>query len=245
METEIKKEHEDLFELLEKLSEEESVIILDEAQYLRFSKMKFDEMLAYFLDNLEGITFVVTGSEVGLLRDLLKFEDPQSPLYARMHEELVLPCFSEDKSIEFLKRGFEEVKVSVANRELEEAARTLGGVPGWLTFYGYCRYKGRSHEEALREVREYARKLLMKELNDAIRGSPTRYLTILKAIAEGLEKWSDIKAYTVGKLGKMDDKTFSRLLKKLVKMSLVEKTTDGRYKLADPLLREAIKEMRI
>ncbi|MFZ8791355.1 MAG: hypothetical protein ACO2OS_03620 [Thermosphaera aggregans] len=48
------------------------IIALDEAQYLRFSNKKYDLLLAWSIDNLSNIFYVLTGSEVGLLHDFLK-----------------------------------------------------------------------------------------------------------------------------------------------------------------------------
>ncbi|WP_234394319.1 hypothetical protein [Thermococcus piezophilus] len=46
------------------------VIAFDEAQYLRFGgATKYDGIIAYAVDNLKNLTFILTGSEVGLLFD--------------------------------------------------------------------------------------------------------------------------------------------------------------------------------
>ncbi|WP_297499331.1 hypothetical protein [Thermococcus sp.] len=75
----------DLAEILEKISswaENEGIrviIAFDEAQYLRFSGIRYDSLIAYAVDNLPGITFALTGSEVGMLHDFLGLEDPKNP----------------------------------------------------------------------------------------------------------------------------------------------------------------------
>ncbi|MEM2563798.1 MAG: ATP-binding protein, partial [Candidatus Bathyarchaeia archaeon] len=52
----------------------------DEAQMLRFleggkGRIDFRRMLAYAYDNLRGLRFILTGSEVGLLLSFLRLEE--------------------------------------------------------------------------------------------------------------------------------------------------------------------------
>ncbi|WP_297523382.1 ATP-binding protein, partial [Thermococcus sp.] len=107
----------DLAEILEKVSswaENENlraIIAFDEAQYLRLSGIRYDGLIAYAVDNLPGITFVLTGSEVGVLHDFLGREDPKKPLFGRYAREIVLQRFRREESVDFLRRGFEEVGI--------------------------------------------------------------------------------------------------------------------------------------
>ncbi|RLF02717.1 MAG: ATP-binding protein, partial [Thermoprotei archaeon] len=63
------------------------VFVFDEAQYLRFSNTRYDGVVAWAVDNLSNVTFVLTGSEVGLLRDFLRVDDPEAPLFGRYRRE--------------------------------------------------------------------------------------------------------------------------------------------------------------
>ncbi len=47
------------------------MIVFEEAQYLRYSRINFGSLLAYIYDNLLYLTVILTGSEVGLLHDFL------------------------------------------------------------------------------------------------------------------------------------------------------------------------------
>lgn len=71
-----------IVELFEALNEYGRFIIaFDEAQYLRFGgATRYDGILAYAVDNLENLTFILTGSEVGMLFDFLRFDDPRAPI---------------------------------------------------------------------------------------------------------------------------------------------------------------------
>jgi AAA+ ATPase superfamily predicted ATPase len=213
------------------------IIALDEAQYLRFSNRRFNLLLAWSIDNLKNIVHVLTGSEVGLLRDFLKLDSPDSPLRGRVRREIYLERFSYEESLEFLKRGFEEVEFKAPLTEIEDAVRKLNGVPGWLTLYGYYRAVRRlSHRDALNLVLEEGSALVISELGRIIEKSKARYTAILKAIASGCRRWSDIKAFTEARTGPIPDNRFNELLEKLTKYGYVEKTNEE-YTIEDPIVK--------
>ncbi|AEC52518.1 hypothetical protein PNA2_1603 [Pyrococcus sp. NA2] len=237
-----------IVELLEALNEygEKTgrvVIAFDEAQYLRFGgATRYDGILAYAIDNLENITFILTGSEVGLLFDFLKFDNPESPLFGRYHHDIILEKFSPELSAEFLRKGFEEVGANINEREIEDAIRELDGIVGWLALYGYVRVtKKLGHKEAIGEVLKEAKSLVKSELAKLFAYSP-RYKVILKAISLGYSRWRDIKDYLTLKLGYINDSNFSSLLENLVKSGYVEKR-NGRYRISDPVLEKIFREL--
>lgn len=219
------------------------VVAFDEAQYLRFAGgIKYDGVFAWVTDNLRNISIIFTGSEVGVLRDFLKFDDPSAPLYGRYFREVTLNRFDNETSKKFLKRGFEESKMEVKEEELEEVVNKLDGIVGWLTFYGYYRgVKGSSHKEALDETFEKCSELVLEELLKVIEPSRRRYGTILKAVSLGYTKWSDIKDYVTIKVGPVTDRRFSILLNKLVKYNYLIKE-NGQYKVPDPILKYVLRE---
>ncbi|WP_297510015.1 ATP-binding protein [Thermococcus sp.] len=235
-------------ELLEALNEYGEragriIIAFDEAQYLRFGgATKYDGILAYAIDNLENLSFVLTGSEVGLLFDFLKFNDPNAPLFGRYHHNITLERFSPELSAEFLRRGFEEGKVRVGEREIEATVEELDGIVGWLALYGYVRVtRGVGHEKAIEEVLREAKSVVNSELSKLFAYSP-RYRVILKAISLGYSRWKEVKDYLTLKLGYVNDSNFSKLLENLVKSGYVEKR-NGRYKISDPVLERVFREL--
>ncbi|HLI45825.1 MAG TPA: ATP-binding protein, partial [Geobacterales bacterium] len=94
-----------LANLFDHLNEKRMIIAIDEAQKLRGPLSKeIKDALAHAYDYDRNITFILTGSEVGLLYDFLGVEDENSPLYARFFYEVRLERFKGDKSREFLKK---------------------------------------------------------------------------------------------------------------------------------------------
>jgi AAA+ ATPase superfamily predicted ATPase len=219
------------------------VIAFDEAQYLRFGgATRYDGILAYAVDNLPNLTFILTGSEVGLLFDFLKPDDPNAPLFGRYHHDIALERFKPGLSAEFLRRGFEEAGVEVSEREIEDAVEKLDGIPGWLALYGYTRVTRKlGHGEAIEEVLREAKSIADGELSRLFAYSP-RYRVILKAVALGYSRWKDIKDYVTLKLGYVNDSNFSALLENLVKSGYVEKR-EGRYTIPDPVLERVFREL--
>lgn len=220
------------------------VIIFDEAQELRGNPY-WRTLLSWAIDTLENVTFVVTGSEVGVLNEFLKLNDPKSPLFGRARLEIKLSKFTKEQSIDFLKKGFSELGIKVKGEEIEETVERLNGLVGWLSLYGYYRVTyGLSHAETLSRVEEEAVNLLSDELDKLVRYSPRRYVAILWAISLGLKSWSTIKHFVEGVVGHIPDNKFNKLLQNLIKYGFVEKTENLEYKVIDPLLPKAIEQLR-
>ncbi|AWR96062.1 ATP-binding protein [Acidianus brierleyi] len=241
------KERIKLAQILDKLSEiaekegERIIIIFDESQELR--KLKGVNLLypiAYAFDNLK-VRFIFTGSEIGMVYDFLKLDKPDSPLYGRAYTEVNVPPFSKETSLEFLRKGFEEFKIKVEERELEDAVNTLGGIPGWLTYYGFNYIQEKDHEKALNKTVETAISLIKKEFNNFLKGregAKERYKTIMTVYKNGC-KWKEAKIALEAKEGvRIDDKRFTQLLNNLVKASFLIKEGEI-YKPTDVLIEKA------
>ncbi len=220
----------DLAEILETInswgerSGRRVLIAFDEAQYLRLSGIQYDGLIAYAVDNLSNITFVLTGSEVGMLHDFLGLDNPKKPLFGRYAREIVLERFTREQSSDFLEKGFEELRINVSSEELERVVDRLDGIVGWLSTYGYLRgVRKLSEKDALEELFRRAEALVMDELSSLISHS-RRYWFILKAVSLGNSRWSSIKEYVEFKAGRINDAKFSHLLKNLVKYGYLKKT---------------------
>lgn len=240
----------DLAELLERLDAwaektgRRVIIAFDEAQYLRLSGIQYDGLIAYAVDNLPNLTFVLTGSEVGMLHEFIGLENPKKPLFGRYAREITLRRFSKEQSEDFLRKGFKELGMDVPNNEIKKAVEKLDGIVGWLTLYGYLRgVRKLSEKDALDELFERAKALVLDEVSTLTRYS-ARYWYILKAVSLGNDSWSSIKEYVEFKAGKINDAKFSALLKNLVKYGYLEKTSDG-YSIPDPVVREVIKKTNL
>ncbi|MEM1581587.1 MAG: ATP-binding protein [Candidatus Bathyarchaeia archaeon] len=219
------------------------VISFDEAQVLRFltggkGKIDFRSLLAYAYDNNKGLRFILTGSEVGLLLDFLRFDDVSSPLYGRFTSIVRLERFTKEQSIEFLKKGFGEANITVGDDVIENIVESVDGIVGWLAYFGYmCIKSGSASKDAVREVREKALRLVERELENLFKRS-IRYKHALKAIALGANSWSSIKKAIEAWIGRrLTNAEISRLLNTLINLSIVEKT-NNEYKISDSLIAE-------
>lgn len=219
----------DLASLLDKLNvfaDEEGLriaLVFDELQELQPINIDFAKLVAYVYDHLQNIVTIVSGSQVGLLYDMLGIEDPTSPLYGRVVTEIRIPRLAKEKAVDLLVKGFAEVGVEVSRDAIERAVEVLNGTVGWLVYFGWSYVHGvRDLEEVLDMVARQEAEELRRFL--ARTRSERRYRRILKAVASGVGRWSEIKrALEVDEGVEVDDSNFSDLLKKLVKAGFIEK----------------------
>ena len=220
------------------------LIAVDEAQLLRYlrggkGRIDFTKILSYCYDNLRNIKFIVTGSEVGVLKDLLGFHNPNSWLYGRIRDEVVIDRFDREKSMDFLEKGFSECGVRPPPSIIEEIIDRVDGIPGWLTYFGY-KYCGKPSPKVIKEVFSEAKTLALGE----IRKLPSKYyIYALKAISTGYKRWKNIKeAIELWVNHPLANAQTSRILQTLQKLSLIEKE-GNEYRILDPIIAEAVKEL--
>ena len=225
-----------LIGLLEELNRkgERVVIVFDEAQLIQPPiSMKIKSAIAYAYDNLENITVILSGSEIGLLRKFVGIENPESPLYGRYAFELLVERFPKGLSLKFLQQGFKELNISVSREAIEEAVELFDGIVGWLVFYG------KSYADGIRNLNKIlnmATQLAINELGKLSR----REKLVLKAIAEGAKSWSSVRKYVEEREGVTIPKSsLTRIIRKLEKLSIIEN-----YRFLDPIYREAAKRIR-
>lgn len=213
---------------------------IDEAQYLRFGgKTKYGELLAWSVDNLAHITFVLTGSEVGLLRDFLGFEEGSSPLYGRFARIIGLNRLSNAQAKEFLLKGFDELGIEPPEN-LDDVIKVLDGLIGWLTHYGYM--YSTDQKVSLTEFLDRASETVKTELTKILRGSD-RYFIVLKSIASGAATWSEVYNYMSSRLGPVPKSDITILLRNLVKYGFVEEE-DETYSITDPVVKYTVSKVR-
>ncbi|WP_297506313.1 ATP-binding protein [Thermococcus sp.] len=242
------KNPETLYSLISALEGEGFVIAFDEVQEARGPAGKeLASLIAHFYDYGET-TFILTGSEIGLLYDFLGVENPEAPLYGRVFHEIGLSRFSREQSLDFLRKGFEQAGVDAPEEILEKAVDRLDGIVGWLVEFGVVSLREGLREEVIGKVLEEASKLALAELERFLEKRPLarrRYLTILRAIALGKNTWSELKRELEGKEKReIEDATVARLLNALLKASFIEKRAEGRnvsYRIADPVLEFALR----
>jgi len=239
----------DMFEKLEAFAAKNNknfIVFFDEAQYLKFYGARGGEeirmLLAYSYDNLPHVRFIFTGSEVGMLHDFLKFEDPDSPLYGRAMGFLTVKPFSFELSLEFLRKGFEELEEKI-DFDLSEVVKQLDGIVGYLVLFGLKYMTMKNKDKALQEVFSTMSVLFEKELSEITKRSP-RYMTVLKSIAIGINTWTGLKNVLHAKGDFVSNSRLFSVLETLQKLSLVEKFQD-RYRITDQVLERILRENRV
>ncbi|WP_297505143.1 ATP-binding protein, partial [Thermococcus sp.] len=166
------KNPETLYSLISTLESESFVIAFDEVQEIRGPAGKeLASLIAHFYDYGET-TFILTGSEVGLLYDFLGIEDPDAPLYGRVFHEIELSRFSREQSLDFLRKGFEQASVDAPDDVLEKAIDKLDGIVGWLVKFGVISLREGVREEVVSKVLEEASKLALTELERFLEKRP-------------------------------------------------------------------------
>ena len=222
--------------LLEELNRrrERIIMILDEVQGLRPPiSMEVKSLIAYAYDNLENVTVILSGSEIGLLRNFVGIDNSASPLYGRYHLDLMVKRFPKDLSMEFLRQGFKELNMSVDEGIIENAVNLFDGIVGWLVFFG------RSYVDGVRDLKQISNVAVQMALNE-LNKLDWRGRMVLKAIAEGENSWSTIRRYVEEKRGiTIPKSSLTRTIRKLEKLSIIEN-----YRFLDPVYREASKRLR-
>jgi AAA+ ATPase superfamily predicted ATPase len=242
----LKKERPILSRLLREIDEElgkrkeKMVIFIDEAQVLK--EVGFDRFLAFIYDNLKNFVVVLAGSEIGLLDELIGVESG-APLYGRVKKIIEIERLSKENSILLMKEGFRQARKKVRAEEIEECIERLDGVIGWLTMYGYYALE-EGHESALNKTIKEGAKIVASELNKFLSKreiARERYITILSILSHGPQTWSRIKeGLELKEKKRISEGRFSSLISTLLDYGFIIKV-DGEYKLADPLISEALK----
>ncbi|QIW25345.1 ATP-binding protein [Sulfolobus sp. S-194] len=229
-----------LADLFDHLNEKRVIIAIDEAQKLRGPMSnEIKEAIAHAYDYDKNLTFILTGSEIGLLYDFLGVSNPKSPLYGRYYEEIVLERFDKEKSKEMLKRGFEELSFKVNDNVLEEIYEEFGGIPGWLVFAGLQYYSGKS----LKELKEMAVQIALNEIENLLNRTPAkrRYKIVMKCIARGSDNWTKVKECLEKEEGSIiSSSVLSNILNSLEKMSIIKD-----YTFLDPVYRDASMKLAV
>ncbi len=217
------------------------VLVLDELQELSQLNLNFSKLLAYVYDHLKNITVFVSGSQVGLLYDMLGVEDPESPLYGRLVSEVRVRKLSKEESIDFLERGFSEVGLVIDKRLIEEVVERLDGLIGWLTFFGWSYVNGLRNLESVVDAASKQEALEVRRFLSRSR-SEKRMRIMLKLVSQKPMRWGELKRALEFSEGiEVDDHNFNSLLQKLVKAGLIEKRGEN-YVVSDPVIAVAIQK---
>jgi len=235
-----------LLTLLEEINRrfERFALVFDEAHVLPFIRgVNYKGLLQFIHNNFDNITVILTGSMPGLLEEVISPKDPTKPSFARYWEEINVPRWTLEETASYLERGLREARVPYTPSELEEVHYELGGIPGFISFYGLHRARGASHPQALERAVEYAVSQHIHDLRAFLQiyNSPL-YITVLKIIAEtpAGATWSELMAWIGKARGRRPSKsTLHRVLTNLRRAGLIQKRLD-KYVISDSTVRKAI-----
>jgi len=212
-------------------------VFIDEAQRMNIKDLA--DVLSYFYDRFPQISFIISGSEVGLVEEILGQNDIAHPLFGREIVNVMMNRLDKNKSIEYLKKGFKQLKLEVEDKELEEAVIELDGLIGWLTLYGYERGI-KKNKDALKKTIQSAAQIAASELVHFLKKAKNKrlYLTILRN-CDGIG-WNELRTKTSREIGKqLNPNLFNFALERLLDYSFIEKR-DQKFYLSDPLLLKAL-----
>ena len=108
------------------------VVAIDEAQRLRdLDELDLDEFLSYVFENFRSLEIVLTGSEIGLLNDIMQKPDLASLAVSRIS----IAPLTREQAKEFLTMGFDQRDLGEKLNDpfVTRAFDVLGGNVGWLT----------------------------------------------------------------------------------------------------------------
>ena len=228
-----------LIDILAKIDKEGGMVIfIDEAQLLK--RTQFDSVVAYCYDNLRGIKFVLSGSEIGVLDGFLGRDDETAPLFGRAVETVHLAPLPSEKSVLFLKEGMREAGKKCSEEDIAFAVSMLDGIAGWLAMFGWHVSKGVQPKKAVDTVFAEGSRLIRKEVEGflaARAGAKGRYMRILSFVAKEPAVWNEIKTHLERKEnGKINDKQLAKYLQALCDYGFMVKK-DERYSVPDPVFR--------
>jgi AAA+ ATPase superfamily predicted ATPase len=212
-------------------------VFIDEAQRMRVKDLA--DVLSYFYDRLPSVSFVISGSEIGLVEEILGESDPEHPLYGREITKVVLGRLDRSKAMAYLKEGFGQLDMKIGADEIDAAVAELDGLIGWLTLYGYERGVKKSRD-ALAKTSQRAAQIAASELVHFLMRVRNRklYLALLRN-ADGVG-WDELRARAGRELGKqLNPNLFNFALGRLAVHSFIEKR-DEKHCLSDPLLFKAL-----
>ncbi len=216
-------------------NKESLILAFDEAQLLK--DINFDYFLASIFDNYKNIRILLTGSEIGLFDKLLGKTDYNAPLYGRAYLEIETKKMDKEEVAKFLEIGAKQIGKKIKFEEIREVIENLDGIIGWITYYGWFRHQGYSHNNALEKVKIEGNLIIKKEFENFLEGRKARikYMKVIRYLGKGHNNWASLMQ-TFRKDGlKISESQLNLYLKELIDFGFIEKI-GGEYFVTDPLL---------
>jgi len=211
------------------------VIIIDEfpnlIEFKRYSKLEaINELFRSVLENRENVEYVVSGSRVHFMKDILG--KGESPLFGHF-VILEIGQLSQKYAVELFMKG-----VKCSQKEAETAWEIVGGHPYYLIMLAENRKPDENLEETYKRILTsstgalnlYVNYILKEDLGSSTKEA--RLLRILKAISQGKNTASQIAKHIKLKLSSLP-----YYLQELERYDIIEKR-EGKYWLTDKIVRD-------
>jgi hypothetical protein len=117
----------------------------------------------------------------------------------------------------------------------------LDGIPGYLVLFGNKYKENLNYEEAILQVHQTMKGMVEGELKELEKRS-SRYIMTLKYIASGVKTWSGLKRVFIADGDNIGDSRLYEILRVLETTSWIEKSSDNKYKIVDPVLEKVLRE---
>jgi len=218
-----------------KKSKKRIVIMIDEfptiVEFGRYPKLKgIIERFRSILEERENVSYVVSGSRVHFMREILGSGD--SPLFGHFVVMEVNELTENDATELYLKSS------NASAAEAKSAYRIVGGHPYYLIMLAENRKAGETLEQTYRRILTsstgalhlYANYILKEDLGSSTK--ETRLLKILRAVASGHNTVSAVSTNTGLKITSLPF-----YMRELEKYDLVRRSNGG-YAIADKVLKD-------
>jgi len=221
------------------------ILAIDEVQELRdLSEPDIGELLSYIYEHLSEIRLILTGSEVGLMYEIL----PRRYLAPLNFDRITLQPLTQDQATEFLRLGFrqnqlkEQPDISFINTAYE----VLGGNIGWLAALGQKVVSGRRADATL--VNEILQEKVVTpadEVNEFLsmplnQSDYDSYMAILRRLRDPAQFPDVVRAVQGAARIPVTEDEVRRLIANLKRSGFVDEDEKGNYSIPDPVLREAL-----
>ncbi len=228
------------------------VLAFDEAQILGEIKgYDFRRLFRSIYDNApKNVVLVFSGSEVGLLHNFLGLTDSQGQTLfdGRAYTPLRLEPLNQEKRVEFLAKGLDQISKKLDDATIEKLAEEVGGIMGWLTIAGD---QIRTREGAdVQEIVSEAAKLAAGELNKFLAGrqKARRFNFFILSNLTGPRNEAihltipEVKRFVENDMKRtIGSESLSESLKDLVDFGFVSVDGNSAYYIPDPMYRHPMR----
>ncbi len=212
-------------------------VFIDEAQ--RIGPLQLADVISYFYDRIPNVSFIISGSEVGVIEDVLGERDAAAhPLFGRHIVKIEMKRLDKERAREYLSMGFRQLKFRISEEEIRHVVEELDGLIGWLTLYGYERAVLKN-SNALEKTKKIATKVVASELQSFLQRIRNKklYITIIRN--SNHVTWSQLYYYVSKDMRKkINPNTLTQALERLMKYSFIMRR-ENLYFRADPFLLDA------